>query len=191
MYRAECERCKYSQTFAEGGLRSYQLPGEVRITIRQQLGWCRSCDRVVFCEELPTMGELAIEFAQFEELVRQDFDFLSSPGMSAEELIERERSRLASLADMLQARQSPPRCLECGSTSIIPISEADENEEEAVLPTRSSIEHPGCGGPLSVHGIGLSRSRLWTIYSTEGERLGAYEMLPYGGAVPLNERNTD
>ena len=189
MYEAKCDRCKFTQRIADGGLRSYQLPGDVRVTIRQQFAWCQSCHVVVHAERLPTIDQIKAELEAFEQLARDDRGSFAMPGRLAEDEINRERNQLQTLRQVVEGRKSPERCLECGSTDLILIPMADEDDDEIVPMSPCGTVHPGCGGFLSIGGIGFSRSRAWTFYTTEGERIRAYEVLPVKGLVPLDERN--
>ena len=61
-------------------------------------------------------------------------------------------------------RESPPRCLKCGSTAVSPIGEWDK------IP--SEFSHPGCGGTFRYYSwYGFSES--WQFFSPEGLRLTA------------------
>jgi hypothetical protein len=194
LYRAECDSCGYSQRISDDGLRSYQMPGDVRVTIRHQFAWCRVCGMVVVAERLPTSDQLTKELADVEQMANERPDVFASPVETAQEGIDRERKQLLCLIQIIEDRRSPERCLQCGSTSIIPIpplDEDDEDEDDWQDECFNKIEHPNCGGLLTLNGIGFSLNRTWTFYTTEGEKVQKYEVFPSRGLVPMKELNQD
>ncbi len=153
-----CNRCSHQSRISDI-LRSYGISDQVKVTIEQQYAFCKHCSGAVNAEYVPTLAELNAVLAEFIEA-------------NETEWIKGLEERIA----WRQTRQSPARCLECGSTDII-CAVVDEETNIATL------EHPGCGGTLLIRTRGFELNRLWILYTSEGEKTGTYEVFASRGLV--------
>jgi hypothetical protein len=152
-----CDRCGYRRRLTQRA-RQYRFPDRRTDFIEQTLAWCRACRRAVEAERLPPVSEFDEQIAE----VSSGIDWLATTGRTAEE----ERLRLQGHRKWRLARQSPPKCLECGSASIEPFPQHEDGAWAA-------IDHPGCGGRLGVGYAGRALVREWPLpqYSPEGDFL--------------------
>ena len=114
-------------------------------------------------EDLPSIDGLERNLADIEQKADWTLSWAQSMGESSDEL----RERLVTLLDWRRFRRSGPKCLICGSESVIPFPIADEEDmEKDWLPT----EHPGCGGTLEAKCMGMTLIRRWpSRYTPEGD----------------------
>jgi hypothetical protein len=164
-------------------LRSYKLrDDDYGITIRQGFAWCGAYRQVVYAERLEELPALETELQQ-DALRGEEFysGLALPPGRDWREERDRHLSELRCRIEWRRSRVSPPKCLECGSSSIllIPVTD-DDDDENGESP---EIEHPDCGGCLRVVAVGLARSRDWVFYTPEGDKIATYEAFPSKGLV--------
>ena len=159
-HKARCGKCNYRATFSNP-LRSYELADGSTITIEHTFVWCAACRAVQWGEKLADLAELESEL-------------LASP-----------KPKLELRIAWRSARSSGPRCLDCGSTDIMPLVQTETRRGDDVWTLR---EHPGCGGVVTVlEQQVLALDRRWFRYSSEGEKKQAYDMFPHKGAVPIDD----
>lgn len=154
-YLAKCSHCTYHREFGVAP-KAYVLPGGRSLSIQDAFGWCGACNGATPCEALPALADV-------ERLLTQ----------ALRDGNERLVAELEDTRSWISGRVSPPRCLDCGSTSIqrVPLGWSlyrDEESDEDFL----DIPHPGCNGMLRVEMCGWSLYRaVDTRYSPEGEKL--------------------
>lgn len=148
----------------------YYLYGELKVRMRVAIGWCHACADLGVIEVLPdATGELELQRtveayqAELSEMFANDpprkrwwqFSAIKSTTQSnleyytesaAEALAEYQLAREA-----LSSRVSPGRCLRCGSDDCLqlPPHEAKYYDPEPA-PEPIGLEHPGCGGQLTI-----------------------------------------
>jgi transcription elongation factor Elf1 len=133
----ECDRCGRVYEVTTSDLRYYVLPDGRQATCRIHPVWCGTCGLI-------TEGEVV---ESLEEMRKAAGDPASEGArIIADRFAWRER------------RQSPPRCLRCGSTEIVDVPEGTQ-----------AFQHPGCGGTLrdGASCIHNQRDRILT-YDVEG-----------------------
>lgn len=154
-YLAKCSHCTYRREIGVPP-KAYVLPGGRSLPIQDSFGWCGACSGVTPCEALPALADVERLLAQ---ALREDNERL---------VTEMEDTR-----NWISGRESPPRCLDCGSTSIQPFPLGwslyrDEESDQDFL----DIPHSGCRGMLHVEMCGWSLYRAVDArYSPEGEKL--------------------
>lgn len=93
----------------------YRLDGGALLRTEQTDAWCYSCSRIIAAESLPSLDELD---RRIRDLDNPDNLILKVFGRAE---LARERTELPTRLAWRAARQSGPRCLECGSTSVYPL----------------------------------------------------------------------
>lgn len=169
------------------------------IPIKREAGWCSRCSSVQAIEVLPSEN-------QIEMLRREiaNVSFASSarnPSLNSERSwFVRIKHSIASMLDsgrlvniesaviesdlkeelgrhkVLRRRNSPPRCLQCGSIEIFRIivnQESQESEPGCGFTTNTEFHHPGCGGWIIRRDTGTKVRRIpaHRIYDIEGNFL--------------------
>jgi len=154
-YLVKCNHCAYRREISVPP-RVYALAGEKALPMHDAFGWCESCKNVTSCEALPLLADVERLLGQAERQSNQ-----------------RLVAELEHTKKWISERVSPPRCLDCGGTSIqqFPIGWSvyrEEDSDEDFL----DIQHPGCRGMLHLELSGWSLYRSWgDRYSSEGEKL--------------------
>ncbi len=143
IYEAHCLGGDFQQMVVAFPVYGYHLGETPDVHLSAQLAWCCDCQMIVHAERLLPPEEAG-----------------SGAGGSVNRWVRRDAERYA---EMLAARQGPPKCLHCGGTNIIP---ASGQGSERVLP------HPGCGHNILFVHSGLARLPNETLlYSPEGDYL--------------------
>ncbi|MFN0021422.1 MAG: hypothetical protein ACKVP0_24490 [Pirellulaceae bacterium] len=120
-------------------------------------------------EQIESMSALEMEFKDDASQGQDLYSLMVNlPGTDWRDEKDRHLNDLRRRIKWRRSRQSPPKCLECGSTDLLVIPETDEENENQ---SPQGIEHPGCNGLLQVRGIGFSQNRAWIIYTSEGKKL--------------------
>lgn len=141
----------------------YRLPDGSKLHIMQQPAWCAACRRFVIAEEVPTVEWLQAEISRFQQPEFQQPDseaftiwaFVSNNQPVAERIEELRR-----YIEWRQSRQSPPRCLECGSLEL------------TLTPMDGEFAHPATGERVVVGGQGWADTGSWSAeFSPEGVQL--------------------
>lgn len=170
LFRVNCDRCRFEQQVSELP-RTYHLKVGETIHIETQWAWCASCQSVVPSERIRSLKEIQTEL---DALVAREPNMvewvraLIPPSGDFEAAYQRQVARFRSRRDWRQARQSLPRCLECGGTTITPFVWRDTDESDAE--EFETVEHLGCGGRLHLRCVGLNRPCIEYYYSSEGVR---------------------
>ncbi len=144
IYKVTCLGCDFTQEILAGfpcfGYR-LMVPPDVHLWTR--MAWCGHCRQMVHAEHLLSQAEAEERIIGVSNLrIRQDS----------------ERYR-----QLLVSRQSPPRCLQCGGSSIVPASGTGSDHQ---------LPHPVCGSALVFRHVGFARHSDETrVFSHEGEYL--------------------
>ena len=153
-FHVRCQGCDYEDEVPASRDFAYRLAEQPDVYLWTQFAWCPQCGRVIEAEELLSPSEAEHRIATTTGRIRRDA----------------QRYR-----DMRGARQSPARCLTCGSVDIQPASWRGGKEAEWTVP------HPPCGGEILIAGKIYFRGPPETaVYTPEGEFL---ERVP-GGLLP-------
>jgi ferredoxin len=165
-FEASCIGCGYC-TDAEPVQGQYELERGVYLPVRDELAWCAVENALVRAEDLYPVAELAAALAEHEALADIEVeDEVTGILITREHRAKRiDEARIA--LDWRRRRNSPGRCLSCGTTSVAPLWR-DEGPP-----------HPGCprGGVLRP----TLMSSLWMapahppVFSEEGLRLAHSE----------------
>ncbi|MHC5541575.1 hypothetical protein ACYOEI_25415 [Singulisphaera rosea] len=128
---------------------------------------CWPCDGVSLAESIPNPAEIIAEARSWRSRDRKsEYRITYGPhGPLGYGDDEREASKLAYYDAVLmwrRGRQSPGRCLFCGSVMV-----------SLAASRYGRFEHPGCGGPFQCHLSILGGTRLIPkeVYSPEGLKL--------------------
>ncbi len=154
------EAAEQSEFVAYSAFLDYRLPDGSTLGVDQQPAWCRGCGQFVLAERLPEVAELdellAAVKAREPETVRR----LTVFGRSAEDEVAELTRRIA----WRRGRQSPARCLHCGSGQIV------------ALPSGGEFAHPATGERVTVVGSGFASMARWVAeFSSEGIKLGSQD----------------
>lgn len=184
-YKATCDQCRY-RGLLDDVLRSYEFTEQVTLTIQRVAAWCPRCQGVAWSEMIPPLADINLRISEFERRDQTALDAVLpfvSRHSSLADLVASRLDDLRRRAAWVRGRQSPPRCLECGSTEIIPMTSGQTCSGN---PKWTLSPHPNCGGTLTVltEPI-LVLSRLWIRYTPEGNIIAKYEMSPSKGTVPI------
>jgi hypothetical protein len=131
-----------------GRFYAYLLPDQSTLDLSFIAAWCRDCREVTHAEEMPSMAAIEKELTT------------SVPGWRHEELTVLKKWRTQ--------RRSPPKCLDCGSTNIVPVTLDFSEVIEQTFP------HPDCEGVLHFTpsgGYTLGPVQTQRLYSFEGDYL--------------------
>lgn len=195
-----CTCCDFRQSnIVAWGTKEYVLADGVRIPVKGSLGWCRQCEGLAPVESLDVerqeaelnKAERKLEL-QRGRLVRRWWQIHRSllPAASeyckmdilAEE-VEDEKAKL----QLINTRQSPARCLNCGSVEVIAklVTNTSEWPDER-LPKHTGFTHPGCGGEILMVMDGLRIGLMPEVcrYTPEGVMLEREDVLGYTEPSP-------
>ena len=165
-----CTACDLSRWDAGTWGYRYYLHGETKVRMRVAIGWCHACADLGVIEVLPdAAGELERQRtleacrAELSEVLaidspRKRWWQFSANKSTRQMILEGEvESAAEALAEYqlareaLSSRVSRGRCLSCGSDDCLqlPPHEAKYYDPEPV-PEPIGLEHPGCGGQLTI-----------------------------------------
>jgi hypothetical protein len=137
---------------------NYRLADGSLIHVDQQAAWCGECGRFVVAEFLADIDELKKTLAELRDGDEKQLDHLNFVGRSVEE----ETDQLSRRIEWRRGRTSPPRCLQCGSPTIVP------------LPAGEEFPHPATGEKVIVGSMIFADMEWWEAeFSPEGEKLPA------------------
>lgn len=161
-----CDGCDYVQDLHASSY-NYELSEEDMLPIETRLAWCHECGAVSEVEFLPDLAETEKQIQRLESEDPELMATLEAEGRFAEDEIEFQTL----IRDWLRQRESPPRCLACGSTRIEEpwaLNDSRDQEDTGVL----TYPHPGCSGALSVKGMTVQPAGGFPrTYDPEGELL--------------------
>ena len=165
-----CTACDLSRWDAGTWGYRYYLHGEAKVRMRVAIGWCHACADLGVIEVLPdAAGELERQRklegyrAELSEVLATDsprkrwWQFSANKStrqMILEDEVESAAEALAEYRlarEALSSRVSRGRCLRCGSDDCLqlPPHEAKYYDPEPA-PEPIGLEHPGCGGQLTI-----------------------------------------
>ncbi len=136
----KCDECGREETIRWTSIYYYLLPDMHRIPSCAIPTWCFDCDGIRDSEELFPVEALADKLAHLEANGLNETEFKEKAAFLRVKLdprVEYENELAGVRAELAwrTARQSPPRCLACGSINHMPIEWIDE-----------AVIHPGCPG---------------------------------------------
>lgn len=151
-YNATCSGCGFSQQEFLTHLSrwAYLFPDGQIHRVLAKPAWCERCGQIVHAEDLPSVDEIE------EKAVRLPF----------------YKWNLEWLVAWRSTRQSPGKCLSCGSDKIA--LARDVSRQELMIP------HPKCGGQVSLL---ISRHATASLpvncelFTPEGEALGRQTLI--------------
>jgi len=162
----KCTHCDFEQGDSNTwGRREYLLDDGVRVSVPRQRGWCFTCQAIVATEDLSGHGQ------------RQEINGLenaiSNLGFWRIGRRRELRRKMADLRDILllqKQRQSPARCLLCGSTEIDTPSTKIISEGLVQYVAREKQLHPSCGGVFEerTSDLRIALRQSVTRYTPEG-----------------------
>lgn len=147
-YDITCSVCQYFQEDFRVGRSgwAYRFPDGTIRRVLAKPAWCERCERVISAEDVPSLDDLKERATNFPYFTN-NLDWLLS---------------------WRSSRQSPGKCLICGSERITLAKEVSRREQ--------TMPHPRCGGKLSMLNSGHVHSAwapvTYELYSPEGESLG-------------------
>jgi hypothetical protein len=144
------DECVFYSAFID-----YRLADGSKLHILQQSAWCPVCKRFVVAEEVPSIASLEEEIARYRSAdpdTLLTWAFVSDGAPVAERVAE-----LLRYIEWRKRRQSPPRCLECGSVDPVPV------------PMSGEFAHPNTGERVVVGSSGFADTAPWFAdFSPEG-----------------------
>lgn len=181
LYQLQCDRCR--QVWSSAPYRTlylYANDTQMHAVARRALGWCYGCRRPTTMEGHRSHADIRVELSEivaelqalqpkgFGGLVARIRNLFDASRQEALLLLNGRRAMLSGLERVLRKRQSAPRCLECGSASIIYLGDWARLEGGPI-----QFEHPSCGGRLCLQDMGDDDSgEEWVVLvDPEGVRL--------------------
>lgn len=128
-----CSKCFITgSTFSTWGNFVYKI-GDEMIPLRRTTGVCHTCNSISPVEILPSENEIA-------KILNRENDKFASHSF------EEEKIRI----EAFKNRQTPARCLNCGSHEfdIIPHVEQVKERARSRTPIRTGLFHKNCGGRI-------------------------------------------
>jgi hypothetical protein len=139
----------------------YELPNSTHITLSSSPVWCRLCNEFTEGESIEAIEAIDQQIADLWDPTSELFQFYKDSSTSSigvdgihfiSELEKRRRWR--------ESRQSPPKCLGCGSPEIV------------LLPEGQKVTNPTGRGWIEVTVTGLCSTPFMNrYYTTEGDRI--------------------
>lgn len=132
----------------------YLLDDGTTLGIVQSDYYCQACDRFVVGEHIETIAELENRINEIKNDPQSDArrfaEFIGN--------IPRQIAELHVRINWRKQRQSPPKCLECGTMEILPI------------PNQEEFAHPATGQRMKVKEHGFASAARWqATFTPEGD----------------------
>lgn len=173
----QCDRCSFNAELSElwhGVVGLYRIADLLPIPVMSRWIWCERCDGIAQAERLLDVADILTElwrtrwtFSIWGQGIWSCTRAISDPQTVGRKF---HRRILKAMLAWRRSRESPARCLTCGSTTF-QLLEDGIGESRAWM-----LRHPGCGG--AIHCTGGS---IWTgiclgyfAYDWEGNRDGVY-----------------
>jgi hypothetical protein len=141
----------------------YELADGTHVDVRSQPVWCRRCGKFTDGEEIELLEEIDQQIADIQDPTSELYRMTKDTFPTAD---GRPRFRphftdlLRQRRRWLSGRESPPKCLECGSTGIVVFRESER------------AENPCGPGWVEITVTGLcSTSFNNRFYTPEGDRI--------------------
>jgi NAD-dependent SIR2 family protein deacetylase len=168
----KCDRCHQQWPSHDfWGRYAYEINQDTHIDMERDIGWCDDCHDFRLIEEILTQDELLNAFIKaYDEFITVEkpykptiFGLLKCTDSDVLRSYKRLELNLLKARHALKwkdARQSPPRCLSCGSNDVGPynIFKGDKST------------HPVCGGKLTERdpNCRIAIGDQIKVYDTEG-----------------------
>lgn len=113
-----CHGCDFMGVMQRRPIKlEYILPGGIVVEGYREFAWCTTCEDVT---EAEVAFDAALIQAEIDSLKRQRVGFIGRlfGGGKAEDI---QLQRLQGKLQLAQIRQSGPRCLICGETTVVPL----------------------------------------------------------------------
>lgn len=166
----ECERCGYAETSLVTAGKFVWSDGSEEYWFSRQLAVCKNCECVVAMEEFPepaVLAEARKRLGSYWRKLTRNYG-VDDVGMMA-------RSKGLAVAEKVIALQRKPVCLSCGSANVAPLVTPDDGGSDDTRIRSLGIQHPGCGGMLTIYGSGGDRAaplEVTRIYDLHGRQIG-------------------
>ena len=170
-----CEACDFaSSSMRIWGQYVYKTSPHSVIYVNRTAGWCYSCQNIAPIEDFTDYEDMKQELQVYiekrnkhEKTIRYSlFSYVSKEH-------RRIRDHIWQLSDRLifcDERVSPPKCLECGSTDVVPVKLPyySDNDKHPL-----DFTHPNCGGKLYIKNTLIRFTMRFSerFYDAEGNRL--------------------
>jgi hypothetical protein len=168
VFTYECDACRFRGDTFLGQPAYYVFPDGSRMPASLSPAWCRHCNAFSSAEHLPTVEAVREEVERLRNGRTNELDCELAEEFN-QTLAERVASRLAvfeQLDKRFRDRQSPNRCVACGTTEFDYLRAMDGAAPK-------EWPHIGCGGTFrlveTVHGIPATYITL----DAEGIRISA------------------
>ncbi len=151
-----------TQEYPESSGNFYRLNDGREIPLSRHPVWCDACGEVTDGERIEPIDEIEAGIQKYERLaveIRREMALPPTPSPNApgERAALSEIAKLQFRASWRRERKSPPRCLRCGSTQIIKLSE---------VPIETRV------GKISMTFIGfIDTFKSYGKFTPEGERI--------------------
>ena len=175
-----CDKCDYrGASHVMWGLFKYRFDDGHETYMDRLLGWCSDCKSVRPVEDLPHPAVIDRKLIEARDHLRQltanvawnwVASALSRERRSEVRKLREKEADWTHIQRMMTLRAAPPRCLQCGSTSTMPLPLRVEGSNR--YDYGIGMAHPGCGGALHVRDSGGTRLAIrgkTRIYSPNGE----------------------
>jgi len=166
----ECDRCATQVTHL-GQPAVYGLEGVEFVckplTVHTHAVWCTPCATLCDAEHLMGAEYYRRQLAELEAngLTPSDRELVAATKRDETAYLTSLTAAWRIARCMAEQRESPPRCLSCGSTDIRPIAEYDYDSRDI-----SPFRHPECGGTF--HSIECSYPQFNLLWlDSEGRQL--------------------
>ena len=172
-----CEACDFaSSSMRIWGQYLYKTSPHSVIYVNRTAGWCYSCQNISPIEDFTDYENVKQELQEYIEkriahektMMYRLFSYKSKDHLYINDRIVQLTDRLR----LYENRVSPPKCLECGSTDVVPVklpyySDSDKHPLNFI--------HPNCGGTLYIQNTMIRFTMRFTkrFYDVEGNRLDA------------------
>lgn len=139
----------------------YRLPGGAKITVYSVPAWCERCVKVIHGEQIESVDAIDKRIADLERLAAEIRGEMTRPPLPAPDAPgdRHQQEQIAELKlrrEWRARRSSPPKCLTCGSTVIVPLDDG-----KTMRITGGSVR-------CDFTGIGDTASHM-RFYSPEGD----------------------
>ncbi len=174
----ECNRCEYVETsMVLWGRLVYSVNG-TKIPIHRELCYCQNCEALTAKEKFD-IDKLKTQITHFQRVETSQQGLISRLLSSLKKSNDEDAKKLDAyklLLESLTNRITNERCLECGSTDVLPFNgdfdlEYENRFYKGVLMT--GFKHPNCGGEFIAKGsdIALNIRFEEKLYSLDGKRV--------------------
>ena len=151
---------RVEETFGIRGL-YYEFPNGESLDVHTEIAWCKKCDTFADVEHLKTIPEIDQEIADLNDptsdLYRMFFD---SPAGAQGQFLQSQLAEAIRRKSFLERRNSPPKCVHCGSVELIH------------TPCGTEIKHPNQDLTFVMECTGMCSTDFMNWYFTpEGDRI--------------------